>query len=70
VPRLSWAIKWIAEDLGGTYSLTSIIEQQQPLGQMVNAREVSNAVCFLGSNDASGITGAVLCVDGAASAAI
>ena len=60
----------LAEELGGMDKLTPIIKRQQPLARMVTVREVGNAVCFLASDDASGITGAVLCVDGAASAAI
>ncbi len=60
----------LAEELGGMDKLTPIIKRQQPLARMVTTREVGNAVCFLASDDASGITGAVLCVDGAASAAI
>lgn len=60
----------LAEDLGGIDKLTPIIKQQQPLARMVTTREIGNAVCFLASDDASGITGAVLCIDGAASAAI
>ena len=60
----------LAEELGGMDKLVPIIKQQQPLPRMITTREVGNAVCFLASGDASGITGAVLCVDGAASAAI
>ena len=60
----------LAEDLGGMDKLVPIIKQQQPLPRMISTREIGNAVCFLASDDASAITGAVLCVDGAASAAI
>ena len=60
----------LAEELGGMDKLVPIIKRQQPLPRMITTREVGNAVCFLASGDASGITGAVLCVDGAASAAI
>jgi NAD(P)-dependent dehydrogenase (short-subunit alcohol dehydrogenase family) len=44
--------------------------KQQPLGRMVTVREVANAILFLASDEASGITGAVLRVDGAAGSAI
>jgi enoyl-[acyl-carrier-protein] reductase (NADH) len=37
---------------------------------MITTREIGNAVCFLASDDASATIGAVLCVYGAASAAI
>jgi enoyl-[acyl-carrier-protein] reductase (NADH) len=37
---------------------------------MVSTREIGYAVLFLASDEASGITGATLAVDGAASAAI
>jgi dihydroanticapsin dehydrogenase len=60
----------LADDLGGLDKLVPIIRRQQPLARMITTREVGNAVCFLASDDASAITGAVLCVDGAASAAI
>jgi NAD(P)-dependent dehydrogenase (short-subunit alcohol dehydrogenase family) len=60
----------LAEELGGMDELVPIIKRQQPLPRMITTREVGNAVCFLASDDASAITGAVLCVDGAASAAI
>ena len=60
----------LAEELGGMENLIPIITRQQPLPRMITSREVGNAVCFLASDDASAITGAVLCVDGAASAAI
>jgi NAD(P)-dependent dehydrogenase (short-subunit alcohol dehydrogenase family) len=60
----------LAEELGGIEKLIPIIQRQQPLPRMITTREVGNAVCFLASDDASAITGAVLCVDGAASAAI
>jgi NAD(P)-dependent dehydrogenase (short-subunit alcohol dehydrogenase family) len=60
----------LAEELGGIDNLTPIILRQQPNGRMLSTREVGNAVAFLASNLASGITGAVLTVDGGASAAI
>jgi NAD(P)-dependent dehydrogenase (short-subunit alcohol dehydrogenase family) len=60
----------LAEDLGGIENLTPIILKQQPNGRMISTREIGNAVAFLASDDASGITGAVLTVDGGASAAI
>jgi NAD(P)-dependent dehydrogenase (short-subunit alcohol dehydrogenase family) len=60
----------LAEELGGMDKLVPMIKRQQPLPRMITTREVGNAVCFLASDDASAITGAVLCVDGAASAAI
>jgi NAD(P)-dependent dehydrogenase (short-subunit alcohol dehydrogenase family) len=60
----------LTEDLGGLENLTPIILKQQPNGRMISTREIGNAVAFLASDDASGITGAVLCVDGGASAAI
>lgn len=60
----------LAEELGGIENLTPIILKQQPNGRMLSTREVGNAVAFLASDAASGITGAVLTVDGGASAAI
>ncbi len=60
----------LAEEMGGIDKLTPIIRQQQPLGRMVTTREVAHAVLFLASEDASGITGVALPVDGAASSAI
>jgi NAD(P)-dependent dehydrogenase (short-subunit alcohol dehydrogenase family) len=60
----------LAEELGGIDNLTPIILRQQPNGRMISTREVGNAVAFLASDDASGITGAALYVDGGASAAI
>lgn len=60
----------LAEELGGIDKLTPIILRQQPNGRMISTREVGNAVAFLASDDASGITGAALYVDGGASAAI
>jgi NAD(P)-dependent dehydrogenase (short-subunit alcohol dehydrogenase family) len=60
----------LAEELGGIENLTPIILHQQPNGRMLSTREVGNAVAFLASDEASGITGAVLYVDGGASAAI
>jgi NAD(P)-dependent dehydrogenase (short-subunit alcohol dehydrogenase family) len=60
----------LADDLGGMDKLTPIILRQQPNGRLISTREVGNAVAFLASDDASGITGAALYVDGGASAAI
>jgi NAD(P)-dependent dehydrogenase (short-subunit alcohol dehydrogenase family) len=60
----------LAAELGGMDKLTPIILRQQPNGRMISTREVGNAVAFLASDDASGITGAALYVDGGASAAI
>lgn len=60
----------LAEELGGLNHLTPLILRQQPNGRMLSTREVGNAVAFLASDDTSGITGAVLYVDGGASTAI
>src|SRR5215216_3758982 len=60
----------LAEELGGMERLTPIILKQQPNGRMLSTREIGNAVAFLASDEASGITGAALYVDGGASAAI
>jgi NAD(P)-dependent dehydrogenase (short-subunit alcohol dehydrogenase family) len=60
----------LAEELGGVENLTPIILKQQPNGRMLSTREIGNAVAFLASDEASGITGAALYVDGGASAAI
>jgi len=43
------------------------IRRRTPLGRLVSAQEVSNAVSFLLSDKASGITGITLTVDGGAS---
>ena len=60
----------LAEQMGSLEALNAVVRQQQPLGRMVTVREVAHAVLFLASDDASGITGAVLHVDGAAGSAI
>jgi NAD(P)-dependent dehydrogenase (short-subunit alcohol dehydrogenase family) len=60
----------LAAELGGIDNLTPIILRQQPNGRMLSPREIGNAVLFLVSDEASGITGAALYVDGGASAAI
>lgn len=60
----------LAEELGGIENLIPIILRQQPNGRMLSTREVANAVAFLASDEASGITGVTLYVDGGASAAI
>lgn len=60
----------LADQVGGIDKLNAIVKQQQPLGRMVSVREVALAVLFLASDDASGITGAILNVDGAAGSAI
>jgi NAD(P)-dependent dehydrogenase (short-subunit alcohol dehydrogenase family) len=60
----------LAEELGGVENLTPIILRQQPNGRMLSTREIGNAVAFLASDEASGITGAALYVDGGASVAI
>ena len=57
-------------DVHGVEGLSAIVKKQQPLGRMVTVREVANAVLFLASDEASGITGAALNVDGAAGSAI
>ncbi|MFN8590393.1 MAG: SDR family oxidoreductase [Thermomicrobiales bacterium] len=60
----------LAAELGGIEHLTPVILRQQPNGRMLSTREIGNAVAFLASDAASGITGAALYVDGGASAAI
>jgi NAD(P)-dependent dehydrogenase (short-subunit alcohol dehydrogenase family) len=60
----------LADELGGMDNLTPIILRQQPNGRMISTREIGNAVLFLASDEASGITGTALYVDGGASAAI
>jgi NAD(P)-dependent dehydrogenase (short-subunit alcohol dehydrogenase family) len=60
----------LAEELGGMENLTPIILKQQPNGRMLSTREIGNAVAFLASDEASGITDTALYVDGGASAAI
>ncbi len=60
----------LAEEMGGLDMLIPIIRQQQPLGRMVTTREVAQAVLFLASDDASGVTGVALNVDGAAGSSI
>ena len=60
----------LAAELGGIDKLTPLIKRQQPLPRMLSTREVGYAVLFLASEEASGITGTALYVDGGASAAI
>ena len=57
-------------DQFGVDGLAEIVRRQQPLGRMVSVREVAQAVLFLASDEASGITGAVLHVDGGAGSSI
>ncbi len=60
----------LAEELGGIERLNVLIKQQQPNGRMLSTREVAYAALFLASDEASGVTGAALYVDGGASSAI
>lgn len=60
----------LAEELGGIDKLTPIIKRQQPNGRFITIREVANVVLFLASDEATGVTGSAVYVDGAASAAI
>ena len=60
----------VAEEAGGLDKLYPIIKQQQPQGRMASTREVAYAVLFLASDEASAVTGSLLYVDGASSAAI
>jgi NAD(P)-dependent dehydrogenase (short-subunit alcohol dehydrogenase family) len=60
----------LAESMGGMDKLYPIIKQQQPSGRMATPREIGYAVLFLASNESSAVTGSILSIDGAASAAI
>lgn len=60
----------LADDLGGMDALNAVVRQQQPLGRMVSTREVAQAILFLASDEASGVTGVALNVDGGAGSAI
>jgi dihydroanticapsin dehydrogenase len=60
----------LGNEAGGMDKLNAIVRQQQPLGRMVSPREVAQAVLFLASDDASGVTGVALNVDGAAGSSI
>ncbi|CAK4845632.1 unnamed protein product [Aphanomyces euteiches] len=60
----------LAESMGGMDKLYPIIKQQQPLGRMATTREVAYAVLFLASDESVAVSGAILSIDGAASAAI
>ena len=60
----------LAAEMGGMDKLYPIIKRQQPSGRMATTREVGYVVLFLASDEASAVTGSILAVDGAASAAI
>jgi NAD(P)-dependent dehydrogenase (short-subunit alcohol dehydrogenase family) len=60
----------LAEEMGGMDKLYPIIKKQQPSGRMATTREVGYVVLFLASDEASAVTGSIVAVDGAASAAI
>ncbi|HWV35627.1 MAG TPA: glucose 1-dehydrogenase [Thermomicrobiales bacterium] len=59
----------LADELG-VDALNRVVSQQQPLGRMVSTREVAQAILFLASDEASGVTGVALNVDGGAGSAI
>jgi NAD(P)-dependent dehydrogenase (short-subunit alcohol dehydrogenase family) len=52
------------EKLLSDKKMVAAIEDQTPLGRLIEAREVADAVLFLASDAASGITGVTLPVDG------
>ena len=56
-------VRRLPEEPGGAEYLAAI-EKQHPLGRIGEPEEVAAAICFLASDDASFITGAVLPVDG------
>lgn len=59
----------IAEALGvPAEDRERVFEEGQPSGQLVSAREVASACCWLASDDSRGVTGAVIAVDGGYSA--
>ncbi|MFM9108927.1 MAG: SDR family NAD(P)-dependent oxidoreductase [Chloroflexota bacterium] len=60
----------LAEELGGVEFLTPLITRQQPLPRMITSREVGNLVAFLCSDLSVAISGAMIPIDGAATAAI
>ncbi|MGI9253666.1 MAG: SDR family NAD(P)-dependent oxidoreductase [Thermomicrobiales bacterium] len=60
----------LAEELGGLDHLTPLIVRQQPLPRMISTREVGNLVAFLCSDLSVAISGAMIPIDGAATAAI
>lgn len=60
----------LAEELGGVEFLTPLITRQQPLPRMITPREVGNLVAFLCSDLSVAISGAMIPIDGAATAAI
>lgn len=60
----------LAEELGGVEFLTPLIVRQQPLPRMITPREVGNLVAFLCSDLSVAISGAMIPIDGAATAAI
>jgi len=52
--------------LGSVEEAYALVTKNVPLGRPASAEDVSNAVCFLASNEASMINGAILTVDGGA----
>lgn len=60
----------LASELGGMDALNAVVKRQQPLGRMVSSREVAQVILFLASDEASGVTGVALNVDGGAGSAI
>jgi NAD(P)-dependent dehydrogenase (short-subunit alcohol dehydrogenase family) len=56
-------VRQLPDEPGGAEYLRAI-EQMHPMQRLGEPEEVANAICFLASDDASFITGAILPVDG------
>jgi NAD(P)-dependent dehydrogenase (short-subunit alcohol dehydrogenase family) len=60
-------LRWAADLFRGESSVDEVVAQWgrfHPLGRVISPDEVAAAIAYLGSDDASAVTGAELRVDG------